>query len=306
MNKHTLKVLTDISERKETIIEQVKLKIKQEQPLQRRRHWSNRVITLTITCAILFFIASQLTKPENKLQATIDTTTLASLFDTKVKGTDITYSQHFQIADHLNARKNLEFYHPLKGYEAMQEVAAAMGNAIHPIEPGKLPFKANIQEVYAVTSQMADGRLQTQLQFSYLQKSLEGNDQQFAIFSVTNVERNPLTSFYVNEDTSDLLGNKIKNEGMIGNSPLFHQIVPTEGGALAYHYYHFDVKNNKVSLASTTANELYTYHNGYVFHIAYLVNSNEVAMQKKMIGLVKEFILGHNDNATFPVLNNIK
>lgn len=295
MNKHTLKVLTDISKRKEMIIEQVKLKLKQEQPLQRRRHWPNRVITLTITCAILFFIASQLTKPENKLQATtIDTTTLASLFDTKVKGTDITYSQYFQFMDNLNARKNLEFYHPLKGYEAMQKVAAAMGNAIHPIEPGKLPFKANIQEVYAVTSEMADGRLQTQLQFSYIQKSLDGNDQQFAIFSVTNVEDNPLTSFYVNEDTSDFLGNKIKNEGMIGNSPLFHQIVSTEGGALTYHYYHFDEKNNKVSLASTTANEFYTYHNGYVFHIAYLINSNEEAMQKKMMGLVKEFILGHN------------
>lgn len=57
MNKHTLKALTDISERKETIIEQVKLKIKQEQPLQRRRHWPIRVITLTITCAILFFLS---------------------------------------------------------------------------------------------------------------------------------------------------------------------------------------------------------------------------------------------------------
>lgn len=59
-------------------------------------------------------------------------------FDTKVKESDVTYCQYFQFADHLNARKNLEFYHPLKGYEAMQVVAAAMGNVIHPIKPENL------------------------------------------------------------------------------------------------------------------------------------------------------------------------
>jgi len=177
----------------------------------------------------------------------------------------------------------------------MLEVASAMGNTIHPIHPEKLPFKANVQEVYAVSSKMPDGRLQNQLQFTYLQKSLNGDDQQFAIFTVTNVDSNPLVNYDFMQDTVDLLGNRIKNEGLIGDSPLFHQIITPDNGSMSYFYYDFDITNKQVRPTSTVANELYTYYNGYVFHIGYQIeNANQKDTQQKMIELVKEFIIGND------------
>lgn len=298
MDKHTLRELKDISKHKETIIRNVKIKINKEQSLQ-KKHCFNHVVTMTITCAMLLFVALQLTKQVDQLQTTIESTQtskqqLSDIFKTKVKGSNVTYNQFFQIADQLNNRKNLEFYEPVKGFETMQEVANAMGNNVHPIDPRKLPFKANIQEVYAVTSEMTNGRLQNQLQFTYLQKELNGKDQQFAIFTVTNVESNPLANFSKTHDRSDIWGNSIKNEGLIGDNPLFHQIILKEKGGSAYSYYNFDVNNKQVRLSSTRANELYTYYGGYAFHVGYqLEHADQEDMQKKMIELVKEFILGN-------------
>ncbi|MEY9977990.1 hypothetical protein [Lysinibacillus sp. RC79] len=302
MDKHTLRELKDISVHKEEIIRNVKIKINEEHPPQ-KRHWSYSVVTMTITCSILLFVALQLTKYGN-LQMTTDTSQLegkgvskqlTDLFNTEVKGTVVTYSQYFQIADRLNDRKNPKFYEPVKGFEAMREVATVMGNNVHPIDPKKLPFKANIQEVYAVTSEMTNGRLQNQMQFTYLQKALNGEDQQFAIFTVTNVDSNPLVNYDITHDISDFLGNTIKNEGLIGENPLFHQIATPDNGRLSYFYYDFDIKNKKVRLTSTLANELYTYYNGYVFHIGYQIeHADQEDMQKKMIELVKEFILGND------------
>jgi hypothetical protein len=299
MDKHTLKELKDISEHKEAIIRNVKIKINEEHT-QQKRHWSYSVVTMILTCAILLFVALQLTKQANQLQTTIESIQISEhqlidIFKTKVKGSDVTYNQYFQVADQLNNRKNLEFYEPVKGFEAMREVASAMGNNVHPIDPKKLPFKANIQEVYAVTSEMINGRLQNQLQFTYSQKALNGEDQQFAIFTVTNVESNPLANYDNTHDRIDFAGNTIKNEGLIGESPLFHQDITKEKGGLTYSYYNFDVKNNQVRLAVTLANELYTYYNGYVFHVGYrLEHADQEDMQKKMIELLKEFILGND------------
>lgn len=303
MDKHTLRELKDISVHKEAIIRNVKIKINEEQPSPKRQHWSYRIVTLTITCSILLFVALQLTKYDN-LQMTTDTSQLegkevskqlTDLFNTEVKGTMVTYSQYFQTADRLNDRKNPKFYEPVKGFEAMQEVATVLGNSVHPIDPKKLPFEANIQEVYAVTSEMTNGRLQNQLQFTYLQKALNGKDQQFAIFTVTNVDNNPLANYDITHDRNDEMGNIIKNEGLIGESPLFHRNITKEKGGLAYFYYNYDIKNKKVRLTSTLANELYTYYNGYVFHVGYkLEHADQEGMQKKMIELVKEFILGND------------
>ncbi|MGE8003809.1 hypothetical protein [Lysinibacillus sp. NPDC093216] len=303
MDKHTLRELMDISVHKEAIIRNVKIKINEEQSSPKRHRWSYRIVTLTITCSVLLFVALQLTKYDI-LKMTTDTSQiegkevskqLTDLFNTEVKGSMVTYSQYFQTADRLNDRKNPKFYEPVKGFEAMQEVATVLGNNVHPIDPKKLPFKANIQEVYAVTSEMTNGRLQNQLQFTYLQKALSGKDQQFAIFTVTNVDSNPLANYDITHDISDFLGNTIKNEGLIGESPLFHPIATPGSGRLSYFYYDFDIKNKKVRLTSNEANELYTYYNGYVFHVGYqLEHADQEDMQKKMIELVKEFILGND------------
>ena len=226
----------------------------------------------------------------------LDNEQLKKLFQSQVKGSGLTRSEYFSQDDSLNQRKNVRYYQPVSGYGAMQKVSLAMGNTIHPIQPEKLPFDANAQEVYAVTSKTANGSQQNQLQFSYLQKSLDGEVHQFAIFTVMNVETNPLENVEIKSETVDTVGNTLKNEGLIGQYPLFHQLLTTDS-AFVYGYYAFDEKKERVFTVATKANEFYTVYNGYVFHIGYQIdNMNQEEIQERMIDLVREFVLGDESN----------
>lgn len=223
----------------------------------------------------------------------LDKQQLKELFQSQVRGSGFTHSEYFTQDDRIDQEGNVRYYQPIGGYDSMEEISSAMGNTIHPIQPEKLPFDANVLDVYAVTSKTVNGYQQNQLQFSYLQKSLDSEVNQFAIFTVLNVESNPLENVEFESETVDTVGNKIKNEGLIDEYPLFHQILTTDS-ALVYRYYEFDEKEKHVYMVATKANEFYTVYNGYVFHIGYQIDDmNQEEVQERMVDLVREFVLGN-------------
>ncbi|WP_155593795.1 hypothetical protein [Lysinibacillus cavernae] len=294
MDKHTMHVLQDVSEHKEAIIQKVRQQIQQE-PFPSEPKWTYRAVTIMITCSILLFIAWQAAQPLDQLATEVTDEekilTFTDLFQTEVEGTATTYSQYFQLADQLNQRENIKFYAPLQGFKAMQEVATTMGDAVHLIDPENLPFKANIQEVYAVTSDMKDGSLQKQFQFSYKEKSLTGVDLQYVHFTVTNVASNPLANREITENIESIEGSNLKNVGINFINPMYYREMTPELG-FVYMYYNYDEAAKRIFHMTTRANEFYTYYNGYVYHIGYQLNGDRQKVQEKMTSIVREFILG--------------
>ncbi|MFC9541122.1 hypothetical protein ACFTQ7_14690 [Lysinibacillus sp. NPDC056959] len=290
MDKHTMHVLKDVSAHKEAIIQKVQQQI-QEDPYPSKQLWPYRALAIMMTCSILLFIAWQASKPIDHLTTEIlheeEKQSFTDLFQTEVEGTETTFSQYFPIADQLHHRENIKFYAPLQGFEAMQTVAATMGDAVHLIDPETLPFKSNIQEVYAVTSDMQDGSLQKQFQFSFKQKSLTGVDRQYINFTVINVDHNPLV-YYKVTDSQDFSG-EITNIGLNFMNPLYFRAMTPDQG-FAYVYYNFDAAGKRIYQMSTRANEFFTYYNGYVYQIGYQLNGDQQEAQEKMVALAREFI----------------
>lgn len=291
MDKHTMRVLKDVSAHKEAIIYKVRQQVQQE-TYPSKQLWPYRALAVMMTCSILLFIAWQASKPIDHVTTEIiheeEKQTFTDLFQTEFEGTKTTFSQFFQIADQLHHRENIKFYAPLKGFDAMQAVAATMENAVHLIDPDNLPFKSNIQEVYAVTSEMQDGTLQKQFQFSYKEKSLTGVDRQYINLTVTNVNHNPLVNYNVTENSQHFSG-EITNVGLNFMNPLYYRAM-TPDKFFAYVYYNYDEADKRIYRMSTSANEFYTYYNGYVYQIGYQLNGDQQEAQEKMVALVREFI----------------
>ncbi|WP_455644610.1 hypothetical protein [Lysinibacillus xylanilyticus] len=288
MDKHTMHVLKDVSAHKEAIIQKVRQQIQQE-PFPSKQLWPYRAMAVMITCSILLFIAWQASKPIDHVTTEIpheeEKQSFTDLFQTEVEGKETTFSQFFQIADQLDHRENIKFYAPLQSFEAMQAVAATMENAVHLIDPENLPFKSNIQEVYAVTSDMQGGSLQKQFQFSYKEKSLTGVDRQYIIFTVTNVNYNPLINYKFMEGNQE----EITNVGLNFMNPLYYRAM-TPDKWFAYSYYNYDEADKRIYRMSTRANEFYTYYKGYIYHIGYQLNGDQQEAQEKMVELAREFI----------------
>ncbi|KOP80401.1 hypothetical protein AMS59_03145 [Lysinibacillus sp. FJAT-14745] len=290
MDKHTMHVLKDVSAHKEAIIQKVRQQVQQE-PYPSKQLWSHRSLAVMMTCSVLLFIAWQASKPIDHVTTEIlheeVKQSFTDLFKTEVEGKEMAYSQFFLIADRLVHRENIKFYAPLQGFEAMQAVATTMGNAVHLIDPKNLPFKSNIQEVYAVTSEMQDGSLQKQFQFSYKEKSLTGVDRQYINLTVTNVNHNPLVN-YKDADSQDFSGG-ITNVGLNFMNPLYYRAM-TPDKAFAYVYYNYDEADKRIYRMSSRANEFYTYYNGYVYQIGYQLNGDQQEAQEKMVALARDFI----------------
>ncbi|WP_418301079.1 hypothetical protein [Lysinibacillus fusiformis] len=295
MDKHTMQVLQDVTAHKEVIIHKVRQQVQQESYPSKSK-WTYRAFTVMITCSILFFIAWQATQPMDQVTTEMKEEgkklLLTDLFHTEVEGKDTTYSQFFPISFYLSQAKNIKYYAPLQGFEAMQSVATFLENAVHLTNSENLPFKPNIHEVYAVTSKMDDGSQQTQFQFSFKEKSYTGVDLQYINFTVTNVDRNPLADYVKSQNIEDTAGIKVSNVALNFMNPvLFREMTPNQG--FPYIYYNYDATDKRIYQMTTRANEYYSYYNGYVYHIGYQINGDSREIQEKMAIIVKEFILGN-------------
>lgn len=294
MDKHTMHVLMDITAHKEAIIQNVRRQI-QQQAHPSKPKWTYRAVTILITCSLLLFIAWQAAQPMNQLATEVpikeEQPTFSDLFQTEVEGSKSMFSEFLPIANYLSQAKNIKYYAPLQGFEAMQSVATSMGDVVHLIEPENLPLKATIQEVYAVTSEMQDGSLQTQYQFSYKEKSHAGVDVQYINFTVTNINYNPLASYVKAKNMKDTLGLEVSNIGLNFMNPLYYREMSPDRGD-EYIYYNYDEADKRIYQKTTRANEYYSYYNGYIYHIGYQLAGDPQEVQEKMAIIAKEFILG--------------
>ncbi|MFJ7732459.1 hypothetical protein ACIQXF_11245 [Lysinibacillus sp. NPDC097231] len=289
MDKHTMRELKDVTTHKEAIIQKVRRQIQQE-PYPSKQLWPYRMMAIVMTCSILLFIAWQASKPIDHLTTEIpqeEKQSFTDLFQIEVEGKETAFSQYFQIGDTLSHRKKIKFYAPLQGFEAMQAVATTMGDAVHLIDPENLPFNSNVQEVYAVTSEMPDDSLQKQIQFSYKEKSLTGVDRQYIILTVTNVNYNPST-YKVTEGIQNFDG-EITNVGLNFMNPLYYRAMTPDKG-FAYLYYNYDEADKRIYRMSTRANEFFAYYNGYVYQIGYQLDGDQQEAQEKMVNIAREFI----------------
>ena len=293
MDKHTMRALHDVSTHKEAIIQRVRHQMHQESYPSKPK-WTYHAVTMMITCSILLFIAWQATQPIDQVATEVnegEKLPFTDLFQTEVEGKDTTFSQFFPIANYLSQAKIIKYYAPLQGFEAMQSVATSLGNAVHLTNSEELPFKPNIQEVYAVTSKMDDGSQQTQFQFSFKEKSYTGVDLQYINFTVTNVDRNPLADYVKSQNIEDNLGIKVSSVELNFMNPLlFREMTPDQG--FMYIYYNYDEANKRIYQMTTRANEFYSYYNGYVYHIGYQLDGDPQEVQKIMANIVRGFILG--------------
>lgn len=210
----------------------------------------------------------------------------------KVKGTGFAYSEYFKSVDQQDERKNITYYTPLPIDEMLNIASNPIKNSIHPIDLEKLPFEVNEQKAYVVTSEVENENRQNQVQLTYIHTDEYDQTEDFYIITVTELDENPLDKYDFSKQQTDTVGNELRKEILKDDIPIFHQVITTDG-ALAYRYYSYDEKNKQVSTVVTLANELYTYYNGYLYHVGYVTeNQNTKEVQEEIFQLTKEFILG--------------
>ncbi|MDP5275356.1 hypothetical protein [Chengkuizengella axinellae] len=220
----------------------------------------------------------------------------------EVHGTDFTYSEYFKDVDLLDKRKSGAYYQPLPFEDMMSYIPDSMKNNINLIDKQNIPFEINEETAYLVTSKDIDGKLQHQVQYTYLHNSSYGRPKEFLIISVTEIDENPLAKYDSSKEKHDIFGNEIIKADLINGYPIFHKVTSTNGG-LVYKYYGYNKEENRVSITVTSANELYSYYNGHVYHVGYLINGNKYnkEIQEQILALTRDFILGENnkENLTF-------
>ena len=212
----------------------------------------------------------------------------------EIKGFGLTYSEFFKTYDGLGERKNITYYKPVTIDETMSLVPDSIKKAINTINTDSLPFEVDKETAYLVTSEKEKGKIKNQVQFSYLNISEYELVEEFFIISITEAELNPLEEYTISNDF-DTVGNELIKEFLIEDVPIYQQIITTDS-ALLYRYYDYDEVENSVITVGTTANEIYAYYNGYVYHIGYLVDreKNNEEMHENMLRLTREYILGNS------------
>ena len=211
----------------------------------------------------------------------------------EVRGNGLTYSEFFKSVDELDTRENVTYFKPLLIDQFMNVAPESLENEIHLIDSVKLPFEVNEQSVYLVTSEDKKSNVQNQVQFTYLSKDVYEQAEEFFIISITDVKENPLEKYDFSKEKQDTLGNELRREVLIEDTPIFHQM-KTTNGSLVYIYYQYNKDKNEIATVATSANELYTFYKGRIYHAGYqLTNQNNTEKSREIIlQLFREFVLG--------------
>lgn len=211
----------------------------------------------------------------------------------KVKGVDVTYSELFKTFDGLDERSNITYYKPLPIEKIDSTFPEQVGKDVKNLDSDLLPFEIDEEKAYLVTFEDEDGEVKNQVQLSYLSKSEYDWVDNFYIISVTEVDENPLEGYNLS-DEYDTVGNKLKKEILTEELPIFQQVITTNS-ALLYRYYEYDEAKDQVGVFGTSANEIYSYYNGYVYHIGYIIDRkiNTDKVQEEMLKITRDYILGN-------------
>lgn len=210
----------------------------------------------------------------------------------KVEGTELAFSENFNAYDGLNEREHVEFFKPTEAQPLSPSILSEHHLLEKGIDPDLLPFEVDGENAYVVTSEDRTGKVIHQVQLSYLGKSEEGIVDEFFIISITEMEKNPVENYEVAEAT-DSVGNKFEKQKLIGEDSIFQQVLTTNS-ALLYRYYEYDEAEDQLNVVGTAANEFYSYHDGFVYHIGYLIERkrNTEQVRDNMLNLTRTIILG--------------
>ncbi|MBD8070040.1 hypothetical protein [Bacillus sp. PS06] len=211
----------------------------------------------------------------------------------EVKGVALTYSEFFKPFDRLDERKKITYYKPIGIEELESFLPEQLTKEIMTIDSKKLPFEVDDAKVFLVSSEDDKGDVKNQVQLSYISKDENDVDGFFNI-SVTEVDENPIEG-YPFSDEVDSVGNQFKKEILTDELPIFQQIITTNS-ALVYRYYESDESKERIVTVATSANEIYSYYNGFVYHIGYYIDSGKgnKEIHNEMLKLAREYILGNS------------
>ncbi|WP_404427778.1 hypothetical protein LG296_07115 [Ureibacillus chungkukjangi] len=209
----------------------------------------------------------------------------------EIKGSGLTYSEFFKELDKLDERENVTYYKPVPISE-MDSINTFKNVEI--ISTENLPFEVDEEMAYLVTSEDSNGNDINQIQFSYLNKSEYESVEEFFIISITEARENPIENNRIFDEV-DLVGNELRKDLLTEDIPIYQQIITTDS-AMLYRYYNYDKNKNSIDTVGTAANEFYTYYNGYVYHIGYLIDKdrNTKEMQEHMLRITRDLILGNS------------
>ncbi|WP_277584250.1 hypothetical protein [Psychrobacillus antarcticus] len=177
------------------------------------------------------------------------------------------------------ANRELTYYRPVD----LKEYASSF--------PIKLPETPMPFEQYDSTVIIVESDKGFETQFMFDKRDEYKAITEFIIISVSNTDMNPFIGNDFTQLKEDGVGNPVQMESLTESIYLMHQI-RTSPNALAYRYYNYDEMSNLISVNVTSANELYTYYKGNIYHIGYDVDQPI----DEVVAFVKEFILLNADD----------
>lgn len=271
MSPYKLKELRNTEHHEQAIMKHVKHNLDKK---TRKKNVFTPILATIVTIATLLFIIAQLNNSTSNMQ-TASGYTILNVFQ-QVDGNGVAHSELFKEYDQQHLRQ-LTYFKPVS--------LATFTNANHVKLPNIIPpFEEAKAQVLAVN----DG-MQTELQFTFKTGNSDEQPEQFIVISAAKHFMNPLNNDSIENVEQDITGNVVVDELLNETTPLFHQILTTNGG-LAYNYFTYDAEANKINVMKTLANELYTYYNGIIYHVGYNVDGD----RDEVVSYVKEFILTSN------------
>jgi hypothetical protein len=210
----------------------------------------------------------------------------------EVEGDGFAYSDYFKSVDKLNNRGNGTFYEPLTINRMIIAMPDAMKDGIHSFDKDRLPFVVTEESAFLNTATNEEGNVLNEIQLSYHNKSSNGFSNEFYNISVTNLAENPLEKYDFKQEETDTFGNELRAEELTDSVPIFH-LVRTNNKAHVYTYYIYNDAESRVGVAVTGANELYTYYNGYLYHVGYMIDEKTEEAYEEILQLTRNFILGN-------------
>lgn len=207
----------------------------------------------------------------------------------KVKGEGLTYNENFKLYDKLDQRTDITYYKA----ETMDDMLKQSPNLIKEVGQSfnetNWPLTINKKEGYLIKSENSAGETYDQIQLSFLNISEFDKVEEFIIVSIYEVDKNPFASNTIDNEL-DFAGNKLVKSTLDKNTPIYQQILDSNK-AMLYKYYGYNEKDKTVGINHTAANEIYTYHDGYIYNIGYLITSTDNSIHSEMLELIKKSIL---------------
>ncbi|RNB92329.1 hypothetical protein EDM56_01105 [Brevibacillus fluminis] len=209
----------------------------------------------------------------------------------RADGDSLVRSEPYQLYQHVTDVKHVM---PLAIEAAIPHMPEQIRDSVSKLGVQNLPFQVGKASAYLVT--FTDETSKTplnQVQLVFLKEKDEYGKygEEFVAITMTEAKVDPFAGLTVAESGVDLFGNKLLVEKAGKDTQLFHHILQTNGGYVS-HYYDYDEAANRVSMTTTSANELDFYAHGYLYQINYVVNGNQVdeAVQRRMVELAKQLL----------------